>query len=82
MDPVSGFSNFLLLIGYHHPQLARDILAPESTQGKMIQINKDTSMSSTDKSNDFPGVVEKEEIEILPKRYRPDNLSALCAATG
>ena len=30
----------------------------------------------------FPGVVEKEEIEILPKRYRPDNLSALCAATG
>lgn len=41
-------------------------------------------MSSPDikAMNDFPGVVEKEEIEILPKRYRPDNLSALCAATG
>ena len=34
VDPVSGFSNFLLLIGYHHPKLAREMLTPELLQGK------------------------------------------------
>jgi len=28
------------------------------------------------------GSTEKEEVDIVPKRYRPDNLDALCSATG
>ena len=30
----------------------------------------------------FLGATEKEDIDLLPKRYRPDNLNSLCTATG
>ena len=76
---VSGFSNFLLLLGYYPP--LTDLVSPSPAPGDNDPVLLFLLLLLFTVSNEK----EKEtvlELELVPKRYRPDNITALCEATG